>query len=319
MWVSRMPEFIPVFGPRMFRFGGAEVVVHVGRIARRVRAALDQRTLAGGSVLDGVAVAGAEQAAVGVLEVLDLVTVAVPVHREHGVEVAVAIGGRDVRRDHLRVHLADVAVAAAGVEEALLRGIVAARARREARPAAQVHRVAERRAELREVPGAAVLAAEVGVTRRAGHVRRVVRRADDAAGHLGVLGPAGVVEERGRRSEPDAVRDAGVAAGGVEEDLAVEEGGRERVGRDAAGDGRHGLPEHQGHAVLLADAGRRGAAVGVRRAHATAGMVAEADARRAVVVAPAGERRLRAQRRLAGLPSAASGAAAASGTTFRAR
>src|SRR5207245_2252222 len=123
-------------------------------------------------------------------------------------------------------------VVAGGVEEALLRDIVAARAGREAGPAAQVHGVPQRGAELREVPGATVLPAEVGVTGGAGDVGGVVRGADHAARHL--AGHRRVVEARRGGAETHAVGDARVARRRVEGALPAGAGGgargRRRVG-----------------------------------------------------------------------------------------
>ena len=128
-----------------------EVVVHVDRVGRRRRIALHERAQAAAGTVDvflPVAVPGPHERAQGVLEVLHLVAVAVPVNCQHRIEIAAAIGRRDVRRHQVGPHLAGVAVAAGGVEEALGARGVPAVSRGEPCPAAQVHAVAERRAEL---------------------------------------------------------------------------------------------------------------------------------------------------------------------------
>src|SRR5437773_2538172 len=223
-------------------------------------------------------------------------------------------------------------VVAGGVEEALPGGVIAARAGREAGPAAQVHGVPQRGAELREVPGATVLPAEVGVAGGAGDVGGVVRGADHAAGHL--AGHRRVVEARRGGAEADAVGDARVARRRVEEDLAVEDGGRDRVDRRVghqvvAGlaaravashaaplargqaalplDARDRRPEDERHAVRAADARPVRAAVHVLRARRPARVVAEAGRRRAVVV-PARERPVLARRKRGAPPRGAPGA-----------
>src|SRR5262249_5665136 len=170
------------------------------------------------------AVAGPDQLAEGELEVLDLVAVAVPVRGAHRVEVAGAVGGEDVGRDIALVVDAGVARpvgAARGVEGARDSRVVAARARGEAGAAAPVHRVAEARAELGEVPRAPVLAAEVGVAREAGERGAV---AADAR-HLALLLRAVVQEPVEGRNRGGGT--GGLAGGGSEEDLPVEHLGRE--------------------------------------------------------------------------------------------
>src|SRR5437870_7288095 len=157
---------LPRPGPAEVAVGRAEGAVDVRRVARREAAPLDERAEARvEDILDPVAVARAEELAVRVLEVLDLVPVAVPVDGEHRVEVALAVGAGDVGWDHRGGGPAEAAVAARGVEEARPRPVVAARAGREPRPAPEVHGVAERAAEPREVPGPPVLPAEIGVAR----------------------------------------------------------------------------------------------------------------------------------------------------------
>src|SRR5262249_28204796 len=113
--------------------------------------------------------------------------------------------------------------AAGSVERARDARVVAARTRGEARAAAQVHRVAETRAELGEVPRAPVLAAEVGVAREAG--QRGAVAAD--ARHLALLLRSVVLEQvEGWNRRRGA---GGLTGGGGEEDLAVEHLGREGV------------------------------------------------------------------------------------------
>src|SRR5262249_51090960 len=142
-----------------------------------------------------VAVARPDQLPEGEFEVLDLVAVAVPVRGAHRVEVAGPIGRRDdVRRGVALVVHAGVprpVGAARGVERARLPRVVAARARGEARAPAQVHGVAEARAELGEVPRAPVLAAEVGVAGETGERGAV---AADAR-HLALLLRSVVLEQ----------------------------------------------------------------------------------------------------------------------------
>src|SRR4029453_3676615 len=112
-------------------------------------------------ILEAVAVSGPHERAVRVLEVLHLVAVTVPVDRQHRGEVPPPGGGWDVRRDLVLAHPAEVPVAARGVEEAFDAPVIAAVTRREPGAAAQVHGVPQGGPELREVPGAAVLAPEV--------------------------------------------------------------------------------------------------------------------------------------------------------------
>ena len=215
------------------------------------------------------------------LEVLHLVAVTVPVDGEHRVEVSRAVHGWDVRRHQIRSHAAHVAVAARGVERARRTGGIPAVSGREAGAAAQVHGVPERRSELREVPCTTVLAAEVGVARRAGDVGRVARGADGASRH------GTFVEQRRRMPEAEVIRHARIARRSVEERLAVEDRGERRVadgdGAPAVGDpavgdaarivrlrshGQHRLGEEQRHAVRPATVVARGA--GPRRVRGTA-------------------------------------------------
>ena len=215
-----------------------------------------------GIVLHAFAIARAHQRTEGIFEVLDLVPVAVPVNRPHGIEVALAVGGdRGVVVGHeARIGPAGSqrrARAAIRVGHALGTGIVCAAPRGEGRPSDQSHRISQARTKLGEVPAATV---ETGfwVTRRAGDVGCVVRQVDDLPGGLEHV-CAIMVVGRNRVPETEVVRYAGVARRGGEEDLAVQNLGRHRIARGARDDGfDHDLtlPARTVGIVLATGAGR---------------------------------------------------------------
>src|SRR5579875_2936120 len=224
-----MPAILPVRGPRRLRLGAhSSSLTLTGSV--EVKGLRWTRAPSQVGVSSAPSQSPAPMSVRNVCSKSSTSSRSVPVHGLHRIEVAVAVGAGDVRRNVLRVGLAEVAVAAGGVEGTRLTlvGPAIAGAGGEAGAAAEVHRVAQRHAELGEVPRPAVLAPEVRVAALAGDVGGIVRGAHERAGDVLAHAAGGLTRA------PQAVTVAGTGDGGVvRADLELGDASRARALRVA--------------------------------------------------------------------------------------